>query len=277
MRLTSTGTRALRILFGTLLTEANPRTHQPWIRSIMRLSKAFLSLFLVFSSQSCSQAFQTTPWNQHRGQDETRRRYNDDVHNFANEATHQQQQNHPDPLHYGWFDTRMASLHESVNLDQAFTREPIAEFVPTQHIVRAMARVLHEAPPQSMVRVYCATLSPWLLHLLLAHGVTKTMRIITCQRSVDAVQNFLHQYAPANSYDAFYTRLQVRVAGTPPQSVSHTRILTEPHSLHNGQVTVPEPQELETFDALWNNLQGRDLDQVFPQVYPEWFTVPRRR
>ena len=68
-------------------------------------------------------------------------------------------------LGYGWFDTAMSSLHNNVDLTlQKFVSKPRSwdrrpSDVPAQHPIRAIAQVLHRAPEDSIVRIYCYALT----------------------------------------------------------------------------------------------------------------------
>lgn len=35
--------------------------------------------------------------------------------------------------------------------------------------------------------------------------------------------------------------------------------------------------EIDAFDSHWETLQGREDEEIYPNFYPETFTVPRRR
>jgi hypothetical protein len=36
-------------------------------------------------------------------------------------------------------------------------------------------------------------------------------------------------------------------------------------------------QEIDAFDAHWETLRGREIHEIYPNFYPETFTVPNRR
>lgn len=89
----------------------------------------------------------------------------------------------PENLGFGWFDNEMATLSDSVDLSlpkfstkpRPYDRRPAN--VPAQHPIRAIAKVLQEAPRNSTVRIYCFALSdPFALDLLIHHGGDKTVK-----------------------------------------------------------------------------------------------------
>ena len=102
-------------------------------------------------------------------------------------------------LGYGWFDNEMALLCQSVDLStRKFTNSPRPydkrpADVPAQHPIRAVAKVLDLAPPDSTIRIYCYALSdPFELDLFTHHGGDKTVKIIMqpCDRSVGRIKDF---------------------------------------------------------------------------------------
>jgi hypothetical protein len=210
-------------------------------------------------------------------------------------------------LGFGWFDKEMATLSGSVDLSsrkfctapRPYDRRP--SDVPAQHPVRAMAKVLHEAPPNSTVRIYCYALSdPFALDLIIHHGGDKTVKIImqNCERSVSRIKDLLKRFEKVNSYDVFYSRVELRVANTNKpgcskySSMHDKRFMTSAYCLYGSYNLTPvarctnweamlltdtSQQEINDFDAHWLTLQGREIEQVYPSFYPETFTVPKRR
>jgi hypothetical protein len=120
----------------------------------------------------------------------------------------------------GWFDNEMASLCQYVDLSlQKFSTSPCPydrrpSDVPAQHPIRAIAKVLYQAPPNSTIRIYCYELSdPFALDLHIQHGGDKAVKIIIqpCERSVARIKAFLKRFERVNSYDIFYLRVELRI------------------------------------------------------------------
>ena len=69
---------------------------------------------------------------------------------------------------YGWSDKRVGNLHVGVDLrkktfycsvPRPFDKSPAD--VPSDHPLRVIAKVLHESPPGSNIRVKCCMLTDW--------------------------------------------------------------------------------------------------------------------
>ena len=121
---------------------------------------------------------------------------------------------------YGWFDNELC---QSIDLNsRKFTNSPRPydkrpADVPAQHPIRAAAKVLDLAPPDSTIRIYCyASSDPFALDLFTHHGEDKTVKIIMqpCDRSVVRIKEFLKRFERVNSYDVLYSRVQLRNADT---------------------------------------------------------------
>jgi hypothetical protein len=149
----------------------------------------------------------------------------------------------------------MASLRQSVDLSlRKFSSKPChydrrPADVPAQHPIRAIAQVLHQAPPNSTLRIYCyALLLPFALDLIIHHGGDKTVKIIMqpCERSVARIKEFLKRFEKVNSYDVFYSRVELRMANkTKPGCTRHssmhdTRLMTNEHCLYGSYNLTPE-------------------------------------
>ena len=210
-------------------------------------------------------------------------------------------------LGFGWFDKEMATLSNSVDLSlskfstkpRPYDRRP--ENVPEQHPIRAIAKVLQEAPQNSTVRIYCYALSdPFALDLLIHHGGNKTIKIIMqpCERSKNRIKEFLKRFEMINSYDVFYARVEIRIANinspgcTRYTSMHDKRLMTHQHCLYGSYNLTPvarcanweamtltdtSQQEIDAFEIEWNNLIGRAIQDIYPDFYPQTFTVPKRR
>ena len=210
-------------------------------------------------------------------------------------------------LGYGWFDNEMALLCQSIDLNsRKFTNSPRPydkrpADVPAQHPIRAVAKVLDLAPPDSTIRIYCCALSdPFALDLFTHHGGDKTVKIIMqpCDRSVGRIKEFLKRFERVNSYDVFYSRVQLRIADTTQRgctrysSMHDERLMTNKNCLVGSYNMTPvarcanweamaltetTQQEIDGFDALWETLRGREIENVYPSFYPDTFRVPKRR
>lgn len=86
----------------------------------------------------------------------------------------------------GWFIPPLADFHDGVDIadTKTFYCEPREwdqdpSDVPQGHPARAIARVLHNAPEQSVVRVWVYSLTdPYMIDMLAHHAKFKTMRVI---------------------------------------------------------------------------------------------------
>ena len=207
-----------------------------------------------------------------------------------------------------WFDKEMATLSRFVDLSlskfstkpRPYDRPP--SNVPANHPIRAIAKVLEEAPRNSTVRIYCNALSdPFALDLIIHHGGDKTVKIIMhpCERSKNRIKEMLKRFEKVNSYDVFYARVQIRIANlNSPGCTGYTssmhdrRLMTEQQCLYGSCNLTPVARcanweaialtntlqrEIEEFEAEWSSLVGRAIEEVFPDFYPETFTVPKRR
>jgi hypothetical protein len=202
---------------------------------------------------------------------------------------------------YGWFDKEMASLGQSVDLSIGkFSSEPPPydrwpTDIPANHPIRAIAQVLHQALPNSLSDRFA-------LDLITHHGGDKTIKIILqpCEQSVARIKEFLKRFERVNSYDVFYSRVELRIAiantskrgCTQYSSMHDKRLMTNEHCLYVSYNLTPVArcanweamvltdtlqQEINAFDSHWESLQGREIEEIYPNFYPETFTVPKRR
>jgi hypothetical protein len=141
---------------------------------------------------------------------------------------------------------------------------------------------------------------PFALDLIIHHGGDKTVKIILqpCERSVARIKEFLKRFERVNSYDVFYSRVELRIANTTTpgctrySSMHDKRFMTTEHCLYGSYTLTPVArcdnwealtltdtlqQEIDAFDAHWEILRGREIEEIYPNFYPETFTVPKRR
>jgi hypothetical protein len=143
---------------------------------------------------------------------------------------------------YGWLDKRIGTLHDGVDLEKKtfycavprpYDKTPAD--VPADHPLRAIARVLHESPPGSNIRVKCYMLTDWFaIDLLLHYGASHVVQIIIDyvpqddvlraikldkenkrhqKSTLTALRKFLDFFQRANSVLLFET-VEFRVANT---------------------------------------------------------------
>lgn len=121
----------------------------------------------------------------------------------------------------GWFDTRLQTLHESVQLSAQHryrtvprSYDPSPQTVPSQHPIRAVAKAFHDAPKNSTIRVHAYMLTdPYAIDLLIHHGADKHIFLILDdnEKNTKAQRDFFTKYGTI-ARDAFAKRVQVQVA-----------------------------------------------------------------
>ena len=213
----------------------------------------------------------------------------------------------------GWFDVRNATLPEGVDLSRGrrYQSEPRAwdkkaSDVPLRHPLRAIAKMLEDAPSSSTIRIKCYALSDWFaLDLLIHYGASKIVKVIIDdeEKYVEKMEKFLKHYERFNSYDAF-RRIEVRVAirnhgPTCPNCSGYTsmhenRVITDSYSLFGSYnltanarcknwescyVADSVQEEKDAFDLHWNALDSsRDITRVFPDFIPtEYSTLTAKK
>lgn len=121
-----------------------------------------------------------------------------------------------------WFDTRLETLHESVQLAAQHRYrtvprryDPSPQAVPAQHPIRAVAKAFHDAPKNSTIRVHAYMLTdPYAIDLLIHHGADKQIFLILDdnEKNTKAQCDFFTKYGTI-ARDAFVKRVHVQVAG----------------------------------------------------------------
>ena len=196
----------------------------------------------------------------------------------------------PDIVGSGWFDQRLAALHQGIDIDSGrsfFTsprqRDLTPSDVPARHPLRALAWVLSQAPTSSKVRVYCYMLTdPMAIDLLIHHGSDKTIQIILHpdQKNRDRIQEFFSDHGRI-AMRAFRDRLQVRIANTNHRhrytQMHDKSIITVNHctfgsynlscparyqSWESLYVADKDQSQVQRFDVLWNSLANRSIQNV---------------
>lgn len=176
--------------------------------------------------------------------------------------------------------------------------------VPTAHPLRALARMLEDAPPKSVVRAYAYFLTdPYAIDLITHHAKSKTVRVIMhpVQKSIDAIKTFCNNFTQLDDYgnnakSVFQQFVKIRVANlvgqhcTPFTSMHIKGIITDDLvSVGSYNLSVPArctnsecmyflqctEQDKTHFDSLWDALEDRPLD---PWNYAPALlaTVPKR-
>jgi hypothetical protein len=206
----------------------------------------------------------------------------------------------------GWFDQRMSTFHTCVDLSttKKFSTVPrewdkMPASVPSDHPLRAIASLLNDADADSTIRVFSYALTdPMAIDLLIHHASDKIVKIIMNHDDhiMEKIRMFLQRFERFNSWDVFYSRMQVRVADTmsPPcsrySSMHDKRIITPKYCTYgsynlscaaryaNREAIVlvsTDDSEIKEFDGLWRQLEHRTLEQVYPSFYPASFRVPK--
>lgn len=204
----------------------------------------------------------------------------------------------PDILGNGWFDQRMAQLHQGINI-MANTRtfytsprrfHPSPAQLPELHPLRALAWVLDQAPAGSTVRIYCYLLCcPMAIDLLIHHGDDKTVKIIMnpSDQTIHRIEEFFADHGRI-AWRRFRDRLQVRIANVncPGSAARFTCLhdqsfMTDRHTTFGSynltnaaryqnwesvHVADSEPSHAAHFDALWNTLAGRTIEVAYPSL-----------
>ena len=215
----------------------------------------------------------------------------------------------PDNIGWGWFDLRLAALHQGIDIDSQsgrsfFTsprqRDWTPSDIPDRHPLRALAWVLSQAPTSSTVRVYCYMLTdPMAIDLLIRHGSDKTIQIILHpdQKNRDRIQEFFSDHGRI-AMRAFRDRLQVRIANTNNHhrctQMHDKSIITDNHctfgsynlscparcrSWESFYVADRDQSQVQRFDVLWNSLANRSIQNVpgYTDLAPPSPTPKRQR
>jgi hypothetical protein len=206
----------------------------------------------------------------------------------------------PEVLGSGWFDRRLENLHEGTDPDdhtfftspRAYDSSPTT--VPLKHPLRAIARLLHDASPRSIVRVYAYMLTDYFcIDMLIHHGAGKDVRVVLHpdDKTYARLKEFFTFHGVLAHQRAFLNRVHVRIANsrgaasTKFTQMHDTSILTDNRctfgsynltnparcanweSLHL-TTSRPVPAQEERFDALYDSLAGREIDVVDPGLFP---------
>uniref|UniRef100_A0A7S3L2W5 Uncharacterized protein n=1 Tax=Amphora coffeiformis TaxID=265554 RepID=A0A7S3L2W5_9STRA len=163
---------------------------------------------------------------------------------------------------YGWFDQRMATLKNGIDLKaKTFYRTIPRPFdksvndVPEDHPLRAIAAVFDQAPPMSVIRIKGYRITDFFAFDLIFHYATSHhVRIIIdyvdkdpktlygTKNTVSAISKFLDVYKRYQSYQLF-NAIEIRVADTMDtsggkccphglSSMHEKAILTTQHSIY---------------------------------------------
>lgn len=215
----------------------------------------------------------------------------DDVREYYESLT-------PEILGDGWFDQRLSTLHNGVDLaaGRSFFAEPRPRDrqpsnVPARHPLRALAWVLAQSPVGSTVRVYCYMLTdPYAIDLLIHHGADKTVQVILHpdNKNTSRLEEFFNDHGNI-ARRAFRDRLQVRVANTSLyrnhnySSMHDKSVITTNHctfgsynlscparyqSWESLYIAEVEPSQVQRFDQVWNSLARRTIQDVHADLAP---------
>ena len=194
----------------------------------------------------------------------------------------------------GWFIPPLADFHDGVDIadTKSFYCEPREwdqdpSDVPQGHPARAIARVLQNAPEQSVVRVWTYSLTdPYMIDMLLHHAKFKTMRVILHPDiySVKKIQEFcgnIPSSKEGNPTILIKNLVNIRVANMNKahcefrSSMYRKAIITENFSgvgsynlsclarCKNEEtlyIVKTSEADIQNFDEKWNSLATRQLD-----------------
>lgn len=206
---------------------------------------------------------------------------------------------------FGWFDDRLRDFHSSIDLvatstfrtiPRAFDRSPAT--VPARHPLRAIAKVLEEAPIGSIVRICAHSLTdPLALDLITHHGNDKTVNVIIhpMEYTAQQIKQFLEKHQRYFSHRVFLSQVNVRVAnvhgtGCSRYSQMHeNHILTSTHSVYGSYnlscaarcsnwesirvSTIVEEEDIQCFDQHWDALENRKFQAIYTDTFPLGFRV----
>lgn len=206
---------------------------------------------------------------------------------------------------FGWFDDRLRDFHSEVDLTaistfrsvpRSFDRNPTT--VPIHHPLRAIARVMAEAPIGSIIRISaCSLTDPLALDLITHHGNDKTVNVIVhpIDYTAQQIKQFLEKHQRFFSHRVFVSQVNVRLAnvhgvGCSRYTQMHEKhILTSTHSVYGSYnlscaarcanwesirvSTTVEEEEIRAFDRRWDALEDRKLQDVYPGTFPPGFRI----
>lgn len=201
----------------------------------------------------------------------------------------------PDIIGFGWFDHRLAMLHEGIDIASGrsfFTsprrRDASPSDIPDRHPLRALAWVFSQAHVGSTIRIYCYMLTdPLAIDLMIHHGADKTIQIILHpnEKNQERIQGFFSDHGRI-AMRAFRDRLQVRIANTDHYRYTQmhdTSIITENYctfgsynlscsaryqSWESLYVADKDQSHVQRFDVLWNSLRNRSIQNVYADLAP---------
>lgn len=214
---------------------------------------------------------------------------------------------------YGWFDKRLSTLKDGIDLEKkTFYRavprpfDTVVTDIPEQHPLRAIAAVLDEAPPKTVIRIKGYRITDFFaIDLILHYATSHYVRIIIdrvdkqllrgTKNTVMSISNFLQHYNQNQSYQLF-NAIEMRVADTNDtsgnkccphglSSMHEKTILTEDHSVYGSynltgyarcknwesiRISDVEEGEHEAFDEHWNQLSDmNEISVVYSELFPE--------
>lgn len=213
----------------------------------------------------------------------------------------------PEILGSGWFDERLATLHQGVDIadsGRSFFSSPrqrdlVPADIPARHPLRAVAWVLSNAPIGSTVRVYCYMLTdPLAIDLLIHHGQDKTVQIILHPdpKNRDRLQEFFMDHGRV-AMRAFRDRLHVRIANTHQHrcmQMHDKSVITDNHCTFGSYnlscaaryqcweslyVSDRDQSQVDRFDDIWTSLANRSIQNVpgYSDLAPPSPTFKRQR
>lgn len=215
----------------------------------------------------------------------------------------------PSKLGEGFFDRSLATFHEPIDLSsvRTFFSSPKSlshiddhASTPNDHPLRAIARVLNDAPDNTTVRVSCYRLTDIVaMELLVYAGNNREVQLILSphEDNLKGLKKFVHTTGLLGK-NALLENLEVRLAyltGATCESrnvaMHRKSIITDTFAVFGSynlssfarvgnweEVTVVEttPRQIQEFDSVWTTLETRQMERFY-RIFDGAPMGPRRR
>lgn len=213
----------------------------------------------------------------------------------------------PDLRGDGYFDTRLANFHEGVNMpeERYFCSKPKSlsylnedpRNTPADHPLRAIAWVLESAAPNSVVRIFCYSLTdPIAIDLIVHAGTSRDVKVILHPnyKSKRALEEFVDQHGKS----AFLENVEMRLANLTGADCESSKvqmhdksIITDTYSVFGSYnlssfarvgnwesvCVVDTPAKCQvTFDGIWDTISSRPVEKFYTNLQSV-IIGPRRR
>jgi hypothetical protein len=212
----------------------------------------------------------------------------------------------PDLRGDGFFDTRLVNFHHGPNLpeERYYCTSPRSlshlrddpRNTPPDHPIRAIAWVLDAAPDDSVVRVFCYSLTdPLAIDLLIHAGASRNVRVILHpnKKSQIAMEEFVDQHGKS----AFMENMEIRVPNIIASACESHLVQMHDKSIITDQYAIIGSYNLSSFarvgnwesvcvvdtpgkcraafDHIWDDISTRQVEKVYTNLQ-SIITGPRR-